>query len=227
MKKVILVLTAILAFVTINAQSLEEIVKKQSQALKEDKIANIKTMKITGKMSQMGMDLIMTIYFKAPNMVKIVMSFNGSDIIQVFDGTKAYMINPMTGSSDPQELPADQSDKLKNNETFRSPIARYFKEGKLTLEGEETVKDKPAYKIKAVDGANTFYCFIDKSSFLPVRMSTSVNGINIDSYAEWTDMNGIMLPKTTTTQASGMEFVMTFDNVELDVPIDDSFFKVK
>jgi outer membrane lipoprotein-sorting protein len=227
MKKVILVLTALFVFVTINAQSLEDIVRKQSQALKEDKLDNIKTMKITGKMSQMGMDLIMTLYFKSPNKVKNVMSFNGSDIIQVFDGTKGYIINPMTGSAEPQELPADQSDNLKNNGSFKSPVARYFKEGKLTLEGEENVKERPAYKIKAVDGVNTFYFYIDKSSYLPIKMSALVSGMSVDSYTEWVDMNGLMLPKTTTTQAQGMEFVMTFEKVEIDIPIDDSVFKVK
>lgn len=226
MKKVIFVLTAIFAYVTIYAQSLEDIVRKQSQALKEDKIDNIKTMKITGKMTQMGMEMIMTMYFKAPDKVKNVMTINGTDIIQVFDGTKGYIINPMAGTSDPQELPADQSNNLKNNGSFRSPVARYLKEGKLTLEGEENVKEIPAYKLKAVDGANTFYFFIDKSSYFPIKMSALVNGMSVDSYSDWVEMDGIMLPKTTTTQAGGMEFMMTLDKVELDIPLDDSIFKV-
>jgi hypothetical protein len=36
-----------------------------------------------------------------------------------------------------------------------------------------------------------------------------------------------MLPMKTTTSASGMEIVTTFTNVEVDIPMEDSVFKIK
>ena len=227
MKKLLLIMIGLTVVIAVNSQTLDEIVRKQSQALKEESYDNVKTLKITGKMSQMGMDMTMTTWYKSPNKIKLVLTFNGQDIIQLFDGTKGYMINPMTGSDAPQELPASQTDNMKNNSSFKSPLSRYMKEGKLTLEGSENVKDKPAFKIKAVDGENTYYIFIDKSSFHPVRMSVNTSGVTVDSYQEWGEVNGLMLPKKTTTQASGMEFVITLDNAELNIPIEDSFFTVK
>ncbi|MBA4322703.1 MAG: hypothetical protein C0408_07795 [Odoribacter sp.] len=178
-------------------------------------------------MTQMGMEMVMTSYFKAPDKAKVVMSINGQDIVQLYDGTKGYMINPMTGSSEPQELPAAQADELKYNNSFRSGLTRYYKEGKLTLEGSENVTDKPAFKIKCIDGATTFIFFIDKSSWLPVKTTALVNGMSIEIFTVYSEINGLMVPKTTTTKAGGMEFVMTIDNVEVDVPLDDSIFKVK
>ena len=38
----------------------------------------------------------------------------------------------------------------------------YFKDGKLTLEGQENVNDKPAFKLKANVGTNPIYMFVDK-----------------------------------------------------------------
>ncbi len=226
MKKLIFsMLTALLA-VALNAQSLEEIVTKQSQALKEDKYNNVNTLKVTGKMSQMGMDLTMTTWYKAPNKIRLVLSVSGMEITQVFDGEKGYMINPMSGSDEPQELPASQTESMKNNSSFKSPLSQYFKDGKLTLEGTENIKDKPAFKIKAIDGENIYYIFVDKTSYLPVKMSVTTSGITVDSYQEWSEMNGLMLPTKTTSQTEGMEFVMTLDNVEVNVPIEDTFFKV-
>ena len=227
MKKLFLILTGILLIAAVNAQTVDEIVKKQSQALKEDKYDNVKTLKITEKMSQTGMDLPVTIWFKSPNKIRLVLSFNGQNIVQVFDGTRGYMINPMTGSDAPQELPAEQTDNMKNNSSFKSPLSRYLREGKLTLEGTENVNERPAFKIKAVDGQSTFYYLIDKETYQPVKMSTTTSGINIDSYQVWGEINGIVLPVKTTTSSSGMEFVMSLDNAEVNVPIEDSMFILK
>ena len=51
-------------------------------------------------------------------------------------------------------------------------LMNYFKKGQLTLEGEENVNGKPAYKLKAnVEGAIPIYMFIDKGSYLLVKTS--------------------------------------------------------
>ena len=40
---------------------------------------------------------------------------------------------------------------------FQNYMVNYFKNGQLTLEGEENVNDKPAYKIKAtVEGGISY-----------------------------------------------------------------------
>jgi len=57
MKKIVFVLSGLLTACIINAQSLDEIIKKYSEANKQDKISAMSTIKITGKMSMMGMDL--------------------------------------------------------------------------------------------------------------------------------------------------------------------------
>ncbi len=111
---------------------------------------------------------------------------------------------------------------------------KYFKNGKLTLEGEENVNGKPAFKVKAaLEGANPVYMFIDKDTYLLVKTSMNVEQrgmtMNVESYmTDYVEYNGVLLPMKTTASANGMEAaVIMFDTIEVNVPIDDSVFKLK
>jgi outer membrane lipoprotein-sorting protein len=233
MKKLVFVLTALIVTTAINAQSLDEIVKKYSEANKQDKISAMSTIKITGKMSMMGMDLPLEMWMKNPDKIKTVTNFNGQEMISVFDGTKGYSINPMTGSTDPVEMTPDQVKQTQNSNVFRNYMANYLKEGKLTLLGEENVNDKPAFKIKAdLDGVNSTNMFIDKSSYLLVKSSATINQggtpITVDSYpSDYKETDGVLLPMKTTSSAQGMDFTIIFDKVEVNIPMEDSVFKIK
>jgi hypothetical protein len=233
MKKLVFVFAGLIAFSAINAQSLEEIVKRYSVATKQDKVGAMSTIKISGKMSMMGMELPMEMWMKNPNKIKTVTSMNGQEIVSAFDGVKGYQINPMAGSSEPIEMTEDQIKQTQNSNVFQNYMANYLKNGQLSLDGEENVNGKPAFRIKAnLDGGNIVNMFIDKDSYLMVKTSATINqgGTTIiaDSYmTNYTDNNGVFLPMKTTTSASGMEFVITFDKVEVNIPMDDSVFKIK
>lgn len=233
MKKLVFALTGLLVASVINAQSLEEIVKSYSSAMKSDKLASVTSIKITGKMSAMGMEMPMTMFMKNPNKIKVVYSFNGQDMVSVFDGEKGYMINPMAGSSEPVELTGDQLAQVQKNSAFKNELLGYFKDGKLTLEGQENVNDKPAFKLKANVGTSPVYMFLDKSTYLLVKSSTTVDqmgtSMNVDSYmTDYVDIDGVVMPKKTTAMANGMEAaVISFDKIEVNLPMEDSVFKVK
>jgi outer membrane lipoprotein-sorting protein len=233
MKKLVFVLAGLLIVAAVNAQSLDAIVKKYSTVMKADKLAGISSIKISGKMSAMGMEMPMVMLMKNPNKIKVTYSFNGQEMVSVYDGVKGYMINPMMGSKDPVELTKEQLDQVQDNNPFKNVLLNYFKSGQLTLEGQENVNDKPAFKLKANAGSNPVYMFVDKDSYMLVKTSTTVNqmgaSMNIDSYmTDYADVEGVILPKKTTAMANGMEAgVITLDKIEVNIPIDDSVFKIK
>lgn len=233
MKKLVFLLTGLIAVAVINAQSLEEIVKNYSVAMKSDKLAGVTSIKISGKMSAMGMEMPMVMFMKNPDKIKVTYSFNGQDMVSVFDGEKGYMINPMMGSSDPVELTGDQLTQVQKNNAFRNELFNYFKNGQLTLEGQENVNDKPAFKLKANVGSSPIYMFLDKESYMLVKTSVTVDqmgtSMNVDSYmTDYVDIDGVVMPKKTTAMANGMEAaVITFDKIEVNIPMEDSVFKVK
>ena len=233
MKKIVIVLTGLLVAGVTAAQTLDEIVKKYSEANKQDKISAMSTIKISGKMSMMGMDLPLEMWMKNPNKIKTVTNINGQEIVSVFDGIKGYSINPMTGSSEPVEMTPELVKQTQNSNMFQNYMVNYLKEGKLVLDGEEKVNEKPAFKIKAnLDGGNSTNMFIDKTSYLLVKTSTTVNSggqtVTVDSYpSDYKETNGLLLPMKTTSSTQGMDFTIIFEKVEVNLPMEDSVFKLK
>lgn len=234
MKKLITVITLLLCAVVINAQSLDEIVKNYSAAMKTSQLASVKTIKITGKMSAMGMEMPMTMYMKNPNKIKVVYNFNGQEMVSVFDGEKGYTINPMTGSTTPVELTGDQLKQVQENNVFQNQLINFNKSGKLALDGEEMVNGKPAFKLKAtMENGNPVYMSIDKSTYYLVKTSTKVSQMGqemtVDSFtSDYADIQGVVMPKKTTASSGGMEMaVITFDKIEVNIPIEDTVFKIK
>lgn len=233
MKRLILAVTGLLVFTFIQAQSLEEIVKNYTVANKLDKVSGLSTIKVTAKMSMMGMEMPMEMWMKNPNKLKTVTTMQGQEIISVFDGEKGYSINPMGGSSTPVEMSPDQVKQTLRGNYFQNYMQGYLKDGKLTLEGEESVNGKPCFKIKAnVEGTNAMFMFIDKTSYLILKNSITINqggtDVVVESYpSDYKETNGLLLPMKTTASFSGMDMVTTFEKVEVNVPMDDSIFKVK
>jgi hypothetical protein len=233
MKKLISILAGLFIVIIINAQSLEEILKKYSVANKQEQISKLNTLKITANMSMMGMEMPMTMWMKNPDKIKSVTSFNGQEMISVFDGEKGYMTNPMSGSSEPIVMTPDQVRQATNNNIFQNYLVEYYKKGQLVLSGEENVKGKPAFKLKAnIDGGSVVDLYIDKSTYYIIKTVAEVKqegtAINIETYpSEYTEINGIVLPMKSTSVASGMEFVIKFVKIEANIPMDDSLFKIK
>ncbi|NMC37844.1 MAG: hypothetical protein GYA41_05930 [Bacteroidales bacterium] len=233
MKKFLLTFALLSAVTVLTAQSLNEIVKNFTVANKLDKISSLQTIKLTGNMSMMGMDMPMVIYMKNPNKIKSVATVGGQEMVQVFDGEKGYMINPMTGSSTPVEMGPEEARQLLRSNVFQNYLDNYLKNNQLTLEGVENVNGKPAFKIKAaIEGGNVIRIFIDKSSYLIVKTVADVNqggtAISLESVpSDYTETSGVILPMTTTTSAAGMQFVYKYTEIKVNEPMDDAIFKVR
>lgn len=234
MKKTTIILLLLIASAFLEAQSLEEIIMKYSSAIKADRLSSVSTVRITGKTSAMGMEMPLTMIMKNPNKVKVVNVFNGREIVSVFDGEKGYSINPMTGSSKPVELKEDQLKQVQNNNIFSNELMRYYKNGKLTLAGEENVNGKTAYKLKAeIEGGKPVFLYLDKNSYLLLKTSTLVTqmgaSVKIESYMyDYSETDGVIIPMKTLAKVNGMDAAMiTFDKVEIDILVDDSVFSIK
>jgi zinc protease len=233
MKKSILILYLLLIATIINAQTLDAIIKNYSSAMKSDKLASAKTIKITGKVSSMGMEIPIVIYIKNPDKIKIAYNIGGQNMFSVFDGQKGYATDPLNGSGSPIDITGDLMKQIQTTNIFSNELLNYYKNKQLTLEGTENVNNKPAYKIKAIAGKNTTYMFLDKNTCLLIKTSNIIDqmgtSMNIETLlSDYSESNGIMFPKKTMALANGMETArILFDKVEIDIPMNDSDFKVK
>ncbi|HEX2921846.1 MAG TPA: hypothetical protein VHO50_11850 [Bacteroidales bacterium] len=231
MKKALLAVTGLFLVAVLNAQSLEEIVNRYTKANKFDQLSKLSSIKITAKMSMASMNLTlpMEVWMKNPDKIKQVTDFNGQKIISAFNGTKGYSINPMGGSEKPVDMSADEIKQARNNIMFKNILQESLKAGKLTLLGVENVKEKPAFKVKADLDGIPVVLYIDKESYLVSKQTTTVSQggmeTTVDSYpSDYKEVNGIILPMKTTSSTQGIDVMMTYEKVEVNIPMEDSIF---
>lgn len=234
MKKLFVLLSALLVASVCSAQTLDEIINKYYAANGVETLEKANSVYIEAKASQMGMEIPMVISVKKPNKVKMVMSFQGMDMVTLFDGQKGYMINPMTGSTDPVEIPAEQLGGIQQYNMLRDNLMEAYKANRVKLDGVEDVNGKPAFKLAVTDAeGNVTTTYIDKESYLVVKTVQTVSQMGqqmeVESYVrEYMDVNGVKFPKTIVQMVSGNEMGgITFEKAEIDRVIDDSVFTIK
>ena len=134
-----------------SAQTVDEILARNYQSRGGlDKLKAIDSMKITGRMSASGSDMAMTTWMKRPFLVRQEMEVQGRKMIQAFDGTHAWAVNPMMGSQEPVELPAAQADLMKTGADFDGPLIDYKAKGyTLAIAGTETINSVKAILLKS------------------------------------------------------------------------------
>ena len=175
MNKLFLILTFLISSLMINAQSLQEIVKNYTTANKLDQAAKKKSIKITAKMSMMGMEMPMEIWLKNPNKIKQVIDMSGQKMISAYDGEKGYTVNPMTGSTQPVEMAPEEVKQLLRGNYFENMLDKFLKNGQLEVAGEEAVNGKSAIKVKAtIESGTVIYLYIDKASWLLVKQTMDI-----------------------------------------------------
>ena len=233
MKKSMTLLAAIILASVCSAQTLDEIANKYYAANGLEKLENAKTMTMKGVVSQMGMEIPLTIMVKKPNMVKVLQEFNGMEIIISFDGEKGFMVNPMTGSTDPVELPAEQAASVQQYNMFRDTFMDNFKAGRVTLDGEEAIEGKASFKLTLTnESGNITTYFIDKETYLTVKTVQTVSQMGqemeVETYVrEHKVIDGIKVGTKIVNFVNGAEMGgMNIETIEIDTPIEDSAFRL-
>jgi hypothetical protein len=78
--------------------SADEIVAKHLEAMGGlERLKDIQTMKKVAKVTMQGRQTTTTMYFKRPNLSRQELQIDGQTVINAFDGTTPWIINPLTG----------------------------------------------------------------------------------------------------------------------------------
>ena len=216
-----------------NAQNLDNIIQRHLKAVNAEKRSQFKSLVIKGSINMQGMELGMEMYEKAPDKLKSVSTFNGAEIIQVINGDRGYMVNPLMGSPDPVPLNKNQIASVKINSMLNTNIEKYYTEKKMELEGEESVSGRPAFKIKIEAPEGTRYIFVDKETYYITQTRLMVNqmgnDITIDlRMSDFDSFDGIIVATTINTFMKGQPAgTAKYNTIEFNKDIDDSVFEIK
>jgi outer membrane lipoprotein-sorting protein len=216
--------------------TVDEIIAKNLQAKGgADKWQAVKSVKMTGKMTAQGTEMPLTVYAMRPNFNRQEITMPAGKAIQAFDGTTAWVVNPMLGIETPQPVPGPAADLAKNSADFDGALLNYKAKGNtIELVGAEKLDGKDVYHLKVtMKGGPVQHYLLDAGSGIELRMSAEVDLGSGQKQTLTTDMtnykqvNGIMIPHTVTQTAGSRTLLQwTINTVEFNSVPDDSIFRI-
>jgi outer membrane lipoprotein-sorting protein len=231
----LLFVTAILA-VPATAQTVDELLAKNYAARGGlDKLKAVKSIVITGHLEvSPEVQVPFNIRLKRPNELAMEFTIQGMTAKQVYDGKSGWQIMPFNGKNDPQPMSADDLKDAAEQADMDGPLVDYKKKGhQIELAGKEDVEGSPAYKLKVtLKNGDIQYQYLDASSFLEVKEVSrrNVQGAERDvetSIGGYKEVQGLYYPFVQESGVTGgMKQKVIVEKIELNVPVDDSVFKM-
>jgi outer membrane lipoprotein-sorting protein len=128
-RKFALTLFAFVLALSTQAQTADEILNKYFENTGGvEKWKSLQSRKGLGKMSMQNMEFPITMYEKTPIKQRIEISVQGLQIVQAYDGTDAWMINPLQGGTTAVKLSDDESKEFREND-FQDDFIDYKTKG--------------------------------------------------------------------------------------------------
>lgn len=217
-------------FTVVNGQDLSEILDQHFSVVGQEKLAEVKTITVYGKIIQIGTEFSFVQRMKNPNKFMLEADIQGQKMIQAFDGENGWMIAPWIGP-EPQDLTGIQLKQAKEQTNIEGDLYNWEEKGhQAEYLGTEDVEGTETYKIKLTkkEGDEIFY-FIDSESYVILKetrkMTVQENEIEIESFpGNYEMINGIAFPMSIKTSTMGQETEILFDSVKIDLELDDSIF---
>lgn len=223
----------IFSALAVSAQTLDEILQKYYEARGGyEKIKAIKTTKMTGNQMMQGLEIPFTIFQKRPNLLRMEANVQGQTIVQAYDGKTAWMIYPLSGSTDPVVLPEDQAKSIIDQADFDGSLFDYKEKGHtVELMGQEDMEGTPVYKLKiTLKDGDVRYNFLDAEYFLELKVTSIMKRgeteYEVETFlSDYKDVNGQMIAHAVEAKTGGNTVSqISLKTIEFDVPVDDSIF---
>jgi len=224
---------SVLAF----AQTADELVQKNIEAKGGlDKINAIKTLRITGRLTQGGINATYGQENERPNLVRETFSLQGMTAVQAYDGTTGWTIQPFGGRKDPELMGEDDLRDLLIDSDFDGPLVDYRAKGN-TVEylGHDTIDGDDALRLKVtLKNGDIIYYYLDPDAYLEIRKETQefIRGSMKETATDlgsYKPVNGVMFPFSI---ASGPKNdpsnwqTITVQKIEVNVPLKAADFAV-
>lgn len=218
------------------AQTADELVARNVAARGgAEKLKAIQAMKLTGTLVTAGMQFPVTILTKRPNLVRQEMRVENRVIVQAFDGTRVWTINPiMTGDEVPQEITGPQSEMMREQAEFDGPLVDYRAKGRrIAVEGPDMVGATKAVRLGITGkGGLALRMWLDADTGLVLKSASEVmqgeQRVTIETLlSDYRSVDGITIPHKMETLINGQpQAVITVDGVDLAPVVDPTTFSM-
>ncbi len=233
--------SALLAMATLaggaaKAETVDEMIARHVAARGgAEALASIHTLTMTGKFRPPGFDaeLAYVETMSRPGKARIEITLQGLTVVQSYDGAAGWQIQPFQGRKDPETLSTDDVKSLQEEADFEDPLINYKAKGaSVTYLGQEDVDGAPAHALRvSLKNGDTQTWYLDPDLWLAVRVTTrtlqrGVETVNDTDFGDYEKVAGVWFPfeQESGTKGSSQRQHLTYDKVEVNLPIDDSHF---
>ena len=220
-----------------SAQTAEELVAKNIQAhggLEKIKAAN--TIRMTGKIYLSGFYAVAGVEKKRDHLLRQAVTIQGMTQVQAYDGSAGWQIQPFMGRKDPELMGEDDTRDLVDESDIDGPLVDYQAKGnKIEYLGHDTVDGDDVYQLKVtLKNGDIIYYYLDPDTYLEIkrekqrfiRGSVRESEEQLGSYKQ---VAGVYYPYSIEAGVKNdpsQHVVITVEKIEVNVPIDDSQFKM-
>ena len=233
MKKLFLFLFMGVFFATAIAQDVDDILAKYYESIGGVEVwKDLNSMKMTGTSSMQGMEFPIAVYSKRPNLEKVEIEVQGMQIVQAFDGTVAWHINPFQGDTEATKGDVDMTNEAAKKR-FEPDLIDYKAKGHMVeLLGDDEIEGAEVYKLKLTkkDGDEVIY-FFEKENHVPIMERAFANagpmkGQAVETYlSDYEEVEGLVLPTTFDSKVNGKTILQfTMKEIELNAEITEEVF---
>lgn len=221
-----------LALLPLSAQDLESVLEAHQKAAAWEKMEMVETIITTGKntYSMAGFESGFTIFQSRPNKLRVEGNYQGSKVIQTFDGTTGWKYAPAMGVTEPVKISGPELETLLSQLQFESPLWNYKeKSASLELAGQESNSEHHLVLTNADGDVQHF--FINRENHLITRMRTRqmLGGSETEIEVLVTDykpVKGIPFARHVVTKMNGQVVTtLQIDKVEINRVIDHHMFE--
>ncbi len=234
-KAAVLVVVGALLSPPLQAQelSLDEVLANYYEAVGGvEKIKSINTMRVTGRMMlPQGMEATFQRLSMRPNKIRLEFTVQGITGIQAFDGETAWMLMPFMGQTDPEEMPPDMAERMREEADFDGPLMDHEAKGhQVELVGTEEVEGAQTYKLKVtLKHGEVTYSYLDSEYFLPIKTAEkrTIQGTELEMetiLSDYKEVDGLMVPHSIQVMGGPGAQALIIERVEINPELDDTEF---
>ncbi len=195
----------------------------------------IHTLKMTGTMRPGGYDVVMAFdeTLARPGLVRINATLQGLTVVQAYDGTSGWQIQPFQGRKDAESVSADDTKSLTEEADFDDALIDYRAKGSTVDNlGSVDIDGAPTWALRvALKNGDQLTYYLDPDVFLTVRIVTRqvLRGAEVFTQTDFGDyeaVNGVFFPMEIASgpKGSSVQQRITYDTIVANPVIDAALF---
>lgn len=218
-----------------SAQTVDEILAKHFEAIGQDNLLEVQTVKTTGKFVQAGMEIPFISFALRPNKVRVEGEFQGLKFIQAYNGEIGWALNPFMGDTVPTQAQQDVVDELKDQADIDGLFYNWADKGfKVELVGTEEMEGQQVYLLKLTkENGNEYIYYMDAENYVPLKMKAKVKVMGVERevetfYSNYKPTDGIVMAYSMESKVGGQTVSqIVIDKVEFNREIDPAVFEME